>query len=102
MAPATARSALVVGEIVVTPAVGRLIVQGALDPVPYLRRHLAGDWGELTETDRRDNENTLLEGGEIFSSYATSPTQTLWIVSEWDFSVTTLLLPTTSDLNPAA
>ena len=41
MAPATARSALVVGEIVVTPAVGRLIVQGALDPVPYLRRHLA-------------------------------------------------------------
>lgn len=102
MVPATTRSALVVGEIIITPAVGRLIVQGALDPVSYLRRHLAGDWGELTETDRRANENTFLEGGEIFSSYTTSPTRTLWIVSEWDFSVTTLLLPSTPDLNPAA
>jgi hypothetical protein len=102
MAPANERPALLVGEIVITAAVSRLIVQGALDPLPYLLRHLAGDWGELTDAERRANENALLEGGEVFSSYTVSPTQTLWIVSEWDFSVTTLLLPTTSDLNPAA
>jgi hypothetical protein len=93
-----------VGELVIKPAVARLIVQGSLDPRPYLRRHLAGDWGELTEADRRSNEHAFLHGGEIFSSYAVSasPLRTLWIVSEWDGSVTTLLLPTSTDLNPAA
>lgn len=101
MAPASERPAALAGEIIITPTVARLMVQGSLDPVPYLRRHLAGDWGELIEADRRDNENALLNGGEIFSSYATSPTQTLWIVSEWDLSVTTLMLPPASYLNPA-
>ena len=80
MQPACKNPAVLsVGELVFSPAVARLVVEGSLDPFPYLRRHLAGDWGELTEADRRDNEHVLLNGGEIFSSYAVSasPPRTL-------------------------
>lgn len=88
-------------KLIFTPAVARLVVQGSLDPLPYLRRHLADDWGELTDADRRSNEHAIIHGGggEILSSYTVSPTRTLWIVSEWDRSVTTLLLPSSPDLN---
>jgi len=82
------------GEVVVTAGVAELIQQGQLNPNEYLRRHLSGDWGELDESDRRQND-AALEFGEdrLFSSYQVAPDLKLWIITEWDRSVTTLLLP---------
>ncbi|MDE0853928.1 MAG: hypothetical protein OSA97_05860 [Nevskia sp.] len=82
------------GELVVTSGVDALIQQGRLNPGEYLRRHLNGDWGDLDEPDRLQND-TALEFGEdrLFSSYHIAPGLTLWIITERDRSVTTLLLP---------
>lgn len=82
------------GEIVVTAGVDELIHQGRLNPNEYLRRHLSGDWGDLDEPDRLQND-VALESGEdrLFSSYQVAPDLKLWIITEWDRSVTTLLLP---------
>lgn len=82
------------GQVVMTIGVDALVRQGQLNPAPYLRRHLGGDWGDLDESDRRQNDAALRTGEDrLFSSYQVAPDLTLWIITEWDRSVTTLLLP---------
>ena len=81
------------GQIVMTAGVNDLVQRGALDPLPYLQRHFNGDWGDLCDDDRRANDAALKSGDRLFSSYQVTPTLKLWIITEWDRSVTTLLLP---------
>jgi hypothetical protein len=81
------------GRIIVTADVHALIRDGRLNPAPYLQRHLSGDWGDLSDDDRRSNNDALENGQQILSSYLIAPSLTLWIITEWDRSVTTLLLP---------
>lgn len=82
------------GQIVMTIGVNELVRQGALNPAPYLRRHLGGDWGDLSDNDRRLNNAALKSGMKrMFSSYKVTPEHTLWIITEWDRSLTTLMLP---------
>jgi len=81
------------GQLVMTAGVNDLVQRGALNPVPYLRRHLDGDWGDLCDEDRRSNDAALKNGDRLFSSYRITPDLKLWIITEWDRSVTTLLLP---------
>jgi hypothetical protein len=57
-----------------------------------LRRHAAGDWGNLDPHDVRENERALEVGGRLFSSYG-SGDKRFWIITEADRSVTTILLP---------
>ncbi len=82
------------GQTVMTIGVAALAQQGQLDPSSYLRRHLSGDWGDLDEGDRRQNDAALTSGEDrLFSSYQVTRDLKLWIITEWDRSVTTLLLP---------
>lgn len=82
------------GDIVMTTGVAELVQQGRLNPTPYLRRHLGGDWGDLEEDDRHQNDATLASGEDrLFSSYQIDRDLKLWVITEWDRSVTTLLLP---------
>ncbi|WP_061958342.1 hypothetical protein [Cupriavidus pauculus] len=82
------------GQVVMTAGVDELIRQGRLNPTPYLRRHLHGDWGDLSDDDRQLNDTALKSGEDrLFSSYQVTPDLKLWIITEWDRSVTTLLLP---------
>src|SRR3546814_16740946 len=60
----------------------------------YLRRHLGGDWGDLSEGDRELNDAALASGQDrLFSSYQVAPDLKLWIITDWHRSVTTLLQP---------
>jgi len=61
-------------------------------PFDYLARHATGDWGDLCAFDRRQNERALRVGERIFSSYE-SPAGKVWIITEADRSITTILLP---------
>jgi hypothetical protein len=82
------------GQVLMTRGIHDLVQQGRLIPGSYLRRHLGGDWGDLCDSDRRRNDAALKSGEErLFSSYEISPDLKLWIITEWDRSVTTLLLP---------
>ena len=57
--------------------------------------NLAGrlPYGELPEEDRRENEWSLANGARLFSAYATRREDKLWVITEWDRSVTTMLIP---------
>jgi hypothetical protein len=81
------------GRLIMTAGVDALIHDGRLNPLPYLRRHLRADWGDLSNEDRRRNDIALQCGDRLLSSYQVTPDLSLWIVTEWDRSVTTLLLP---------
>ena len=60
------------GHVVMTIGVDALVQQGRLNPAPYLRRHLSGDWGDLDDSDRRQNDAALRSGEDrLFSSYQT-------------------------------
>jgi hypothetical protein len=88
------QSAFPTGQLVMTAGVDELVRHGQLNPSSYLRRHISGDWGDLDDCDWRQNDAALLSGEDrLFSSYQVAPDLKLWIITEWDRSVTTLLLP---------
>ena len=57
-----------------------------------LQRHTSGDWGDLCEEDRNENELSLKQGFRILSSYHTRVYK-IWIITEADRSATTILFP---------
>jgi hypothetical protein len=60
-----------------------------------LQRHASGDDGDLCSEDKDSNVEALEHGNRIFSSYNldTISASKVWIITEWDRSVTTFLLP---------
>ena len=80
------------GRTVMTRAVHAHVSTGVVNPVAVLRRHISGDWGNLPEDDKRLNERSIKDG-RLMSSYEINPQLTVWVITEWDRSVTTLLLP---------
>jgi hypothetical protein len=57
-----------------------------------LARHASGDWGDLCPEDALANNDSLYQGGRLFSAYGQGETR-FWIITEADRSVTTVLLP---------
>jgi hypothetical protein len=70
----------------------KLLMEARAHPFDYLARHATGDWGDLCAFDRRQNEIALREGLRVLSSYDV-PAGRLWIITEADRSITTILLP---------
>ena len=83
---------LPLGRVVATPGALKLLSEMGKDPFGYIARHATGDWGDLCAFDHRQNEIALRDGYRIFSSYEV-PTGRVWIITEADRSVTTILLP---------
>lgn len=85
------------GRIVATP--------GAIDATPEgfllacLQKHLTGDWGTVPPEDAQSNNDAVRDGQRVLSSYlidesrAKTSDNALWVITEWDRSVTTFLLP---------
>ena len=63
------------------------------DVLTGLMRHANGDWGDVCEEDRLANERALIDGSRLFSVYHAVSGEKFWIITEWDRSVTTVLLP---------
>jgi len=81
------------GRIVATPGTLRALEQANQSPFEFLERHQRGNWGDLCEDDKRENEFSVQNGFRILSAYRTRNDVTIWIITEADRSVTTLLLP---------
>ncbi len=79
------------GQLTTTPG-----VLESFAPEEYmtcLARHKAGDWGDVTLGDGRANNSAVDHEGRILSAYKFQDGRRLWIITEADRSVTTLLLP---------
>lgn len=81
------------GRLVATPGALALLEQVNKSPLDFLSRHLRGDWGDLCQEDKTENELSLKYGYRLMSSYQVSDAEKLWVITEADRSLTTLLLP---------
>jgi hypothetical protein len=83
---------LTLGKVLATPGALKHLGKSGGHPFEYLARHATGDWGELCAFDRRQNEIALRDGYRVFSSYPVGR-ERIWVITEADRSITTILLP---------
>ena len=83
------------GTLAFSRGVNDVVADGLLDPGPFIRRHFSGDWGDCCEDDKRSNDAALRLGNRLVSAYSIDieSESRLWIITEADRSVTTLLFP---------
>lgn len=82
------------GSIVITPAASEFITECGYLASFLLALHVCGVWGDLSENDRKENDFSLENGYRLLSSYILKPPEgCVWIITEYDRSVTTILMP---------
>jgi hypothetical protein len=84
---------LTLGSIVATPGALRAMEAVRQQPMDLLVRHAAGDWGEVGEEDWASNDRAVTHGGRLLSAYRLADDTKLWVITEADRSVTTILQP---------
>ena len=57
-----------------------------------LARYTQGDWGDTCDEDKKTNDAAIKDNDRILAVYKYENT-TIWIITEWDRSVTTVLFP---------
>ena len=94
MQETSARPLFPLGQVVATPGALAALGKAGQTPLEFLSRHARGDWGELDEHDRKENQLSLERGFRLVSSYHTAAGDTkVWVITEADRSATTILLP---------
>ena len=84
------------GQLVFTRGVNDLVADNkefAVFVLTSLQRHARGDWGDLPEEDKKENEYSLTRYLRILSAYEQHGLPKIWIITEADRSVTTILFP---------
>ena len=90
------------GQLCNTSGAQEVLQRYQVNPFELIGRHVRGDWGDVCHEDARTNENALRVGARIFSVYVLPPPLSesgtlapakVWLITEADRSVTTLLLP---------
>jgi hypothetical protein len=84
------------GNVVVTPGALDLLDQHGLNAASILQRHMCGDFGAVCADDRAANSAAIRDQTRILSAYKVAhdgKSEKLWVLTEADRSVTTLLLP---------
>ena len=86
------------GQVVATPGALDALARNKTAGLEMLQRHVAGDWGVLSDDDKLANKNAVASGERILSSYLLSDETKLWVITDaaneaGKRMVTTLLLP---------
>lgn len=82
------------GHVVATPGALDLLDRCGVNASTLLARHQRGDWGAICEADAATNAQALHYGDRILAAYEIGQQkERLWIITEHDRSITTLLLP---------
>jgi hypothetical protein len=79
------------GQTCTTPGALALLTHEEI--LAALRRHQSGDWGEVDEEDKMTNDKAVAGRDRIFSVYKSLEGTDFWVITEWDRSATTVLLP---------
>jgi hypothetical protein len=79
------------GRIVSTPNALDHLTQD--DILLAIQRHQAGDWGDVSENDRRENELSLKRRSRLWSVYHSADGIKFWLITEANRSATLVLMP---------
>lgn len=78
------------GLIVATPGALKALEEAKQQPGEILARHLHGDWGDLEDEDKKENELSVAHGFRILSAYRLTTGVKVWLITEADRSATTI------------
>ena len=82
------------GTAVITPDAAAALQRIGQSAWSLISQHIAGQWGQLEDEDKQANEDALIQGDRLFSSYLLNDGVTIvWCITEADRSSTCLLLP---------
>ena len=81
------------GQILSTPGALKVMADNDVDPLSLVQRHVRGDWGVVCSSDGRANEDAVQYGDRVLSSYLMKSGAVVWVLTEFDRSTTTFLLP---------
>jgi hypothetical protein len=70
------------GQVVATPGALEALADAGQTPDFFLDKHVQGDWGEVDETDKKANDEALVNGERLLSAYRTLRNERIWIISE--------------------
>ena len=70
------------GQLLATPGALRAMEEAGQTPLDFITRHARGDWGELCEEDKRLNDEALVDGSRLLSSYRLNTGEKLWVITE--------------------
>ena len=79
------------GRTVATPHVLKAVPQEEI--FAALRQHQSCDWGDVGPQDKWSNDRAVENEERLFSVYHSKDGIKFWIITEWDRSATTVLLP---------
>jgi pilus assembly protein CpaF len=76
MQPITKQPLFDLGQLVATPGALTALEKAGQNAMEFLSRHVTGDWGDIPEEDRKENQYSLEHGFRLLSSYRTNADQT--------------------------
>ena len=76
------------GQVLITSG----IQHSDINPFTYLERFRTGDWGDTCDEDKKLNDSAVYGGDRIVAKYLPEDDEPIFIITEWDRSVTTVLL----------
>lgn len=83
------------GQLLMTRGVNDLVAENeefAKFAMQSVERHAAGDWGDLSEEDKKENELSIDKNLRLLSAHKKNDWK-IWIITEADRSATTILFP---------
>ncbi|HBO0859768.1 methyltransferase [Pseudomonas aeruginosa] len=81
------------GTLQMSDKVRWLASKGLIDPMPYVQRHLCGDWGDVGESGRQANDVALEQEGPLRSRYPITPHLQLDVITDDHHDITVVQLP---------
>ncbi len=82
-------------QVVMTRGVANWAAEHGFDLSKLVKRHFCGDWGAVCADDAQSNDESLANNdGALHSAFDISGLkERIWVITEWDRSVTTVLFP---------
>jgi hypothetical protein len=70
------------GTVVATPGAVEALAESGQDASFFLDKHVSGDWGEVDADDQKANDQALIDGSRLLSSYRTLKGVVIWVLTE--------------------
>ncbi|CAN0617981.1 conserved protein of unknown function [Burkholderia multivorans] len=78
------------GKLLVTPDALDKLRTNKIPVISVMLRHIAGDWGCVSNDDARQNDLSIAAGLRLLSIYPLPDGTRIIVVTEWDRSQTTI------------
>lgn len=78
------------GKLLVSHAAVAALRTNGVPLISIVLRHIAGDWGIVSEDDKRQNDISIMAGMRLISIYRLPDHTSILVITEWNRAKTTI------------